>query len=453
MTPLKVLLVAYSFPPAGGVGVLRAASFARYLPGQDIRLDVLTTRNASAVGADPVLLSEIPAEVTIHRTMTLDLPFGVKKRIKRMIAGGRAAGPKQASSSSPARPSFLKKTVQDLLLPDPQITWLPIVSRAASRIIRERAIDLVLVTVPPFSSTLLVERLRKQFPHLAIVADFRDEWLTTAIDLFGFSRSDRARAVARDAEAATVKNATAIVMVSEAARRAIRARYPKEPEQKFHLIPNGFDATRLAPAARIPDVPSNGDLIVTHIGTVYRTTDPTWLAEALATLPPEIKSRIKLRFIGHIEEQRFREILMQLGPMVELKGFLPQREALAAMQDTHYALLVSHDSLNIGAKFYDYVGGLKPILATVHPEGELRRQIEELRAGWWVGNQDVPAIRQLFIDAVARAQTLNAAYQPDTAKIEQYERKILAQRCARLLHDLAGKASDRAPSLIHRAGD
>jgi hypothetical protein len=200
-------------------------------------------------------------------------------------------------------------------------------------------------------------------------------------------------------------------------------------------------------------VPSNGDLIVTHIGTVYRTTDPTWLAEALATLPPEIKSRIKLRFIGHIEEQRFREILMQLGPMVELKGFLPQREALAAMQDTHYVLLVSHDSLNIGAKFYDYVGGLKPILATVHPEGELRRQIEELRAGWWVGNQDVPAIRQLFIDAVARAQTLNAAYQPDTAKIEQYERKILAQRCARLLHDLAGKAADRAPSLIHRAGD
>jgi hypothetical protein len=70
MTPLNVLLVTYSFPPAGGVGVLRAASLARYLPSQGIRLDVLTTRNASAVGADYALLEDIPAEVNVHRTFT-----------------------------------------------------------------------------------------------------------------------------------------------------------------------------------------------------------------------------------------------------------------------------------------------------------------------------------------------------------------------------------------------
>jgi len=49
------------------------------------------------------------------------------------------------------------------------------------------------------------------------------------------------------------------------------------------------------------------------------------------SLPPEVKSRFTLRFIGHIEEPRFREALLQLGDMVELKGFLPQSEALAAM--------------------------------------------------------------------------------------------------------------------------
>ena len=53
MSLLNVLLVTYSFPPAGGVGVLRAASLARYFPAEGIRLDVLTTRNASAVGSDP----------------------------------------------------------------------------------------------------------------------------------------------------------------------------------------------------------------------------------------------------------------------------------------------------------------------------------------------------------------------------------------------------------------
>jgi hypothetical protein len=75
MSDLNVLLVSYSFPPAGGTGVMRAASLARHLPAEKIRLDVLTTRNASAVGTDSSLLKEIPNEVSIHRTITL-LPLG-----------------------------------------------------------------------------------------------------------------------------------------------------------------------------------------------------------------------------------------------------------------------------------------------------------------------------------------------------------------------------------------
>jgi hypothetical protein len=242
MTTLNVLLVTYSFPPAGGVGVLRAASLARYLPDEGIRLDVLTTRNASAVGTDSALLKEIPAEVKIHRTTTLDIPFGVKKWIKKLITGGkrstRSMGAQAAVSS---KPNVLKKALQDILLPDPQVTWLPVLTRAAKRIVRARKIDVVVITVPPFSSVLLVGKLRKEFPDLRIVIDFRDEWLSTTIDLVSFSRSDRAIQVARDAEADAVAKATTVVAVTEAARREIRSRYALEPESKFQLVPNGFD--------------------------------------------------------------------------------------------------------------------------------------------------------------------------------------------------------------------
>jgi len=89
---MNVLLVSYSFPPVGGTGVMRASSLARYFPAAGIRLDVLTARNASAVGTDPTLLKDIPDEVTIHRTTTLDLPFSLKKRIKRLITKPQPAG-------------------------------------------------------------------------------------------------------------------------------------------------------------------------------------------------------------------------------------------------------------------------------------------------------------------------------------------------------------------------
>lgn len=438
MRLLNVLLVSYSFPPAGGVGVLRAASFARYFPAEEIRLDVLTARNASAVGADIALLKEIPAEVKIHRTITLDLPFGIKKRIKKLISGRKPTECTSATASA-GKPNFIKRVLQDLLLPDPQVTWLPVLTRAARKIVRNRNIDLVLITVPPFSSVLLIEKLRKEFPRLPIVIDFRDEWLSTAIDLVGFSRSERARRIARDAEASAITNSTAVVAVTEAARREIRARYPQEPDGKFCLIPNGFDATRLSRPVSLKEPRPGGKIIVTHIGTVYGSTEPTTLVEALLSLPAEIQSRFAFRFIGHIEEPRFRESLLQLGSMVELKGFMPQQEALAAMNETDYVLLVQHSHINIAAKLYDYIGGGKPILATVHPGGEVRRLLEELRAGWWVDSRDVQAIRQLFIEVAARGAALRNELHPDTAKIAQYERKVLAQRYASLLHSIAGR--------------
>jgi glycosyltransferase involved in cell wall biosynthesis len=440
MNDLNVLLVTYSFPPVGGTGVMRAASLARYLPAEGIRLDVLTARNASAVGSDAALLKEIPEAVTVHRTLTLDLPFSLKKKIKRLIAGRKQ--PQSKSSSADAKPGLLKRIIGEILQPDPQITWLPVLARAARRIVKERKIDLVLITVPPFSSVLLVEKLRREFPNLAIVVDFRDEWLTTTFDLvsFLFSRSERTRKIAQNAESAAVTNATAIVAVTEAARRQIRTRYPQEPESKFNLIPNGFDATRLVRSTGSPAPRPDGKIIVTYVGTIYASTEPASLVEALQLLPPEVKSRFILRFVGHIEEPRFRDALLQLGEMVELKGYLPQREALAAMNETDYVLLINHDPLNVGGKFYDYVGGGKPVLGAVHPEGETRRLFDELGAGWWAANHDVQGISQLFIDAAARGNSLAQEFQPDQEKIARYERKVLAQRYAALLHSIVGGA-------------
>ncbi len=455
MTALNVLLVTYSFPPAGGVGVLRAASLARYLPAEGIRLDVLTTRNASAVGTDSALLKDIPDEVTVHRTVTLDLPFGIKKWLKKRII--RANSPAGGAPATPAagNPSFLKRALQDVLLPDPQVTWLPVLTRAARRIVRARNIDLVLITVPPFSSVLLVARLRKSFPGLPIVVDFRDEWLSTTLDLVSFSRSERAMTVARDAEATAVTNATAVVAVTEAARREIRSRYPQEPDSKFHLIPNGFDATRLHRSANSPPSQPQHRLVVAYIGSVYGSTEPSTLVEALRSLPPEMMSAFKLRFIGRIEEPRFRDALLQLGDMVELSGFLPQQEALAAVIEADYALLITHDPLNVSAKFYDYIGAGKPILATVHPDGEVRRLLEGLRAGWWAGSRDVDAIRQLFLDAAKRGHAVQLDFHPDTQKIAQYERRILAVRYAHLLRSIAGRTTQSdapVPAVAGEAG-
>lgn len=446
MSDLNVLLVSYVFPPIGAVGAMRSASLARYFPGEGIRLDVLTARNASAVGTDPSALKEIPDSVRIHRTLTLDLPFGIKKGIKRLILGKKPDRDVGMATNQDGKGGILKRALGDLFLPDPQVTWYPVLTWAAQRIVKKRKIDLVLITVPPYSALLLVERLRKDFPQLPIVIDFRDEWLTTAFEnvSFLFTRSERAQRLASKIEARAVTNSTAVVAVTEAARRQVRARYPQQPESKFHLIPNGFDSTKLREATASPRIEDR--IVFTYVGTVYTTTEPSALVEAALLLPPDLRSRLLFRFIGHIEEPRFREAILRLGKSVELRGFLPQREALALMDESDYVLLVTHDPLNVSGKFYDYVGSGKPILAVVHAQGEARRLLEDLRAGWWAPDQDVEAIRKLLVDAIERGKAPFADFKPDTAKIAQYERKVLAQRYAALLHSIAGSAGGEGPT-------
>jgi glycosyltransferase involved in cell wall biosynthesis len=439
---VNVLLITYSFPPAGGVGVLRALSLAKYLPENGVRVDVLTARNAPAVGKDNSLLQQVPVSVTVHRSWTLDLPFGLRKALKKAISGGGGAkshaGP-DAAAAVPGRPNPLKKLVGNLLLPDPQVGWLPFATPAAKRIIRRRKIDLVLITVPPFSSVRLVSRLRRSFPALPILVDFRDEWLTTTINLVSFNNNQRARDIAYQAEAEAVRDATAVVAVTEAARLELRGRYPEQPEDKFFCVPNGFDATPLTSVKVAAAQVTQEKVVLTYIGSVYGSTDPRTFIAAVKELPPAVRERLRIRFIGHIETAAYREALTSLGETIELKGFVPQAEALRAIEDTTYLLLITHDRINVAAKLYDYLGGGKPIVGAVHRDGDVRRLLEETRTGWWADVDDVDAIKRVLIEAVERQPRLGEAFQPDLERIASYHRRPLARRYAELLRKMAGE--------------
>jgi glycosyltransferase involved in cell wall biosynthesis len=429
---MKVLLISFSFPPAGGVGVLRALSLAKYLPEHGVQVDVLTARNAPAVGKDLALLAQVPAEVRVHRTWTLDLPFAMRKWIKRLVlrVGARRHSGRAAAPASTAGEGVLKRLVGRLLLPDPQVGWLPFAGPAARRLVRTHAIDAVIMTVPPFSSMRLAAILRKTFPHLPIVVDFRDEWLSTTLQLVSFNQDPHAAAVARRTEADAVRAASAIVLVTEAARRELIGRYPEQPTDKFHTISNGFESRVDASAS----LTVRGERIVlTYLGSVYGSTNPSSVVEAVLSLPPSLRARLLLRFIGHVETGVYRQMLEQLGDTVELKGFLPQAEALRAMDDTDYLLLITRDPINVSAKFYDYLSGSKPIVAAVHPQGDVRRLLEETGAGYWADVHSPEAIARLLRTLL---EGEGGTLVRNEERIQGYHRRVLAGRYAELLRGL-----------------
>ena len=96
-------------------------------------------------------------------------------------------------------------------------------------------------------------------------------------------------------------------------------------------------------------------IMLTYLGSVYGSTEPTSFVEAVLSLPEEIRSQLRVRFVGHFERSVYRETLLRLGDTVELIGFLPQAEALGLLNQTDFVLLISHDPVNVSAKFYDYL--------------------------------------------------------------------------------------------------
>ena len=64
---MRVLFVAFYFPPAGGGGVQRTLKFCKFLPEHGIDVHVLTPDDPKWFARDDGLLGSVPDATTVHR--------------------------------------------------------------------------------------------------------------------------------------------------------------------------------------------------------------------------------------------------------------------------------------------------------------------------------------------------------------------------------------------------
>ncbi len=435
--PIRLLLLAYAFPPSGGITVMRALSLAKYLPAQGFHVRVLTPRNAATPVRDPGLLAHIPPSVTVHRALTPELPFYLRKRLWDLVARpGKESEPSAAPAPPPRWKSFLSEAARRIFCPDPQVVWVPNAILAARRIVRRHRIQAVLVTAPPFSVFLIGNALKRSFPSLRLISDFRDEWLRFYLTDFEFLRSEAIRRRAEQIERQTVSLSDLVVAVTRSSLREIRSRYPEQPDSKFAVVPNGYDPDALRPLFGIGAAPSGprDRVIVTHIGTAYRTASPSWYFKALDALPEDLRSRIETRFIGRISETE-QDLLAARGSAVRVFGFLPQQEALRWIAETDYLLLTMTNDFSLPGKLFEYLASGKPIIALSPAGGEVDRLIAETGSGWCVPYDDTPAVRDVLAQAVRLALAGQIPFRTNRDAVARFERPRLTAAYGRLIRE------------------
>jgi glycosyltransferase involved in cell wall biosynthesis len=431
----RVLLISYLFPPAGGIGVQRALSFARYLPDCGYEVHVLKASNAAAPVMDPALLRYVPRGTTVHTAFTPELPFGLRQTMWRWMSGGRK--PDAATGSvKMARRSWKGRAVdlaRRVLAPEPEVVWVPFALRRAKAIVRRFRIDAVVVTAPPFSAFLVGNALKRQFPQLKLISDFRDDWLRFYIEEFAYQKNEFVRRRANAIERETVERSDRVVATTETTRDQMRARYPDQDPAKFVLIPNGYDPEAFRDFhAR----PHEGDkILVCHMGTVYSASSPRYYLDVLDGLPEAMRAAFETRFIGRITAEE-RPFLEGRRTAVESLGFMPQAQALRAVEDADYLLLTMTDAPSLPGKLFEYLAIGKPILGIASAESEVSRILRATGAGRTADPSDGPAIQRLIAEIYEHRRQGRNGFQPNRDAIRRFERPNLVRDFAEMLKDI-----------------
>ncbi len=387
---MRLLLIAFYFPPAGGGGVQRTLKFCRDLPDLGVDVDVLAPSDPKWFALDEPLLDAIPARTTVHRARFLGPRSSFRGEALRGARGLRRAA------------VHARYAYERALVPDKALPWAATAVPAAVRIVRRRRIDAIMTTSPP-ASVHLIGAAVATATSKPWVADLRDSWLAHPHRQYERRGVRAKRAVERRMARTVAHRATALVAVTDAIAAELAGLDPGAAG-KTHVIGHGVD---LSDFAGLDHAPTDRFTIV-HTGAFFGQRTPRPFLTAVRDLlerRPDLRGQVLVRFVGDMRESD-RAWARDLGidAAWEETGFLPYRDAIAAQRGADALLLLiphagGRGDTVISGKVYEYLAARRPILAAVPPNGVAAALVGEAGAGE-VADPDDPGAQSRALEAL-----------------------------------------------------
>lgn len=447
----KVLIVAYMFPPIGGIGVVRPVQFAKYLPQFGWEPVILTVAQTDEYMVDASLVHELPASMKIYRARSWE-PLNAA-RIKR-VASRIEVAPGSKNGVTPierddaqVHKQTLRQRVRHLLkslyfsvrIPDDKLGWYPFALRLGKQVIREEQIDLIFATAPPYTN-FLVGKALKSATGKPLVMDYRDEW--TTMRYRDFPINPVTQTINRRLEQGVVANADAIVTAIAPFADNLRTAGLVNGTTPVANIMNGFDPERYhRTKAHTP----NARFTIVYTGTFYgQRQTPIYFLQGLhclLTRRPALRTKIDVRFIGTIFAEHARQIdELGLADVVHCCGVMPHTQAVTAQMAADVLLLVigkgAGSDVVLTGKVFEYLGAGRPILALAPLDGPAAALIRDSRTGVVVDAEDVATISYTLEELYRQWDEGKLVYAPQRAVVEQYNRRTQTGRLAELFDRL-----------------
>lgn len=423
---MKVLIITYYWPPAGGPGVQRWLKFVKYLPVFGIEPIVYIPENPTYPLIDEGLLSEVNPNVTI-----------LKQKITEPYAWASAfskSSTKKISSGiipNKKKQSFLQRIMLwvrgNLFIPDARVLWVKPSVNYLSKYIKENGIDTIITTGPPHSLHLIGMRL-KELHSIKWFADFRDPWTT-----IGYHKELKLSASAekkhKDLERKVLTGADSILVTSP----TTKAEFQLLTDKPIDVITNGYDTEIVAKQ------PLDEKFTLAHIGSFLSERNPQMLWNALVELLaeiPDFHTYFELKLIGAVSAEVLQSIdTAGLSGYVNSLGYVPHSVAVAEQRKSQVLLLIEIDSEDtkciIPGKLFEYMVSERPILA-IGPEGaDFASIIKTTNTGVFSLYSDKELIKKTILSYFNQYKEGNL--KSHAIGLQQFSRKNLTSQLASIL--------------------
>lgn len=423
---MKVLIITYYWPPAGGPGVQRWLKFVKYLPDFGIEPIVYIPENPTYPLVDEGLLKEVSSDITI-----------LKQRITEPYAWASAFSKNSTKKISSGiiphkkKQSFLQRIMLwvrgNLFVPDARVLWVKPSVNYLSRYIKEHGIDTIITTGPPHSLHLIGMRL-KELHNVKWIADFRDPW--TTIGYHKALKLSKSAANSHKNLEKKVLNSADNVMVTSPTTKAEFSAITTKP---ITVITNGYDTETIVKQ------PMDEKFTLAHIGSFLSERNPIVLWKVLSELIAEneqFKSKFELKLIGAVSREVLDAIDVNgLSYYVNNLGYVPHAEAVAQQRKSQVLLMVEIDSEEtkciIPGKLFEYMVSERPILA-IGPDGaDFASIVQTTNTGIFVTYNEKENLKSALLQWFN--QYLEGNLKSNAIGLQQYSRKSLTGQLVQVL--------------------
>ena len=429
-TNLKVLLIAYYWPPAGGPGVQRWFHFVRHLPLFGITPVVYVPKNPQYPIVDETLTEDLPKEVVIIKRSISEpykwISWLFKKKTQQLSQG----------LIQENKPSLIERFMRfvrgNFFIPDARVSWVAPSVAFLSQYINEHGIETIISTGPPHSMHLIANELIKIHTRLKWIADFRDPWTTIGYhnDLY---MTHWAQKKHLKLERTVLQSAHTILTTSY----TTKALFSKKTATPIEVITNGFEPFE---NSSLPS-PEENKFSLVHIGSLLSKRNPKILWEAIGELVTEnqlFAAQLSIDFVGLVSDEVKATITAHdLASYCNFHGYISHEEARKHQYTAHLLLLIEIDSEAhkgiIPGKIFEYLQSLRPILAIGPKDWDVARLLPENNLNA-LGTYHDKAMVKSFIETRFNAGTgISAEIDPTLSK---YERKNLTEALSKIIKNL-----------------